>query len=384
VPKIVDLNIHIYPSYLTNESRILRESKSLIDLSLVKRIEIIGYWRSGLQQEELISPDIKFIRVKTLLEKKAGSMKFMNLLSFAIFYLTIIAKCFNKKPDVVNCHTLTVLPLGFLLKFFFRVKLIYDPHELETETNDSRGFRKKISKLIERLLIHQAEAVIVVGRKIEEWYRTTYKLQNIVTIRNIPTVGIAKEGTGSLRTLLRIPPDEIIFIYVGILEKGRGILSLLKAFKRTDPSKHVVFIGYGSLDSHIEKEATNAPNIHLLPAVKSNEIVLYIKEANVGLCIIENTCLSYFYCLPNKSFEYISAGIPFISSRFPELVEEFESTGICWFVDPDTTDVFEVVSSMTKENIQHKKQNIMKVSNEWSWEEEALKYKQVYTKFISE
>jgi glycosyltransferase involved in cell wall biosynthesis len=39
----------------------------------------------------------------------------------------------------------------------------------------------------------------------------------------------------------------------------------------------------------------------------------------VGLCLCEHTCLSYYFCMPNKLFEYIRAGIPIICSDLPEL-----------------------------------------------------------------
>jgi glycosyltransferase involved in cell wall biosynthesis len=356
----------------------LREARSLIDLSLVKRIEVLGYWKDGLPIEDRISENIKFIRIKTLLKKQVGAFKFLNLLSFPIFYLAIILKCFREKPGVVNCHALTVLPLGFLLKIFFGVKLVYDPHELETETNDSRGFRKKAAKLIEKLLIHQADFIIVVGHNIEKWYRNNYSVEKIATIRNIPSSAALSIGSSSLRTLLNIREDEIVFIYVGILEKGRAVPLLIETFKNTDPNKHLVFIGYGNLYSYVEQATKEKSNIHLLPAVSSNEVISYIAQANVGLCIIENTCLSYFYCLPNKSFEYIRAGVPFISSRFPELVGEFESSEICWFVDPGTTDIFGVVTCISEEDIKQKKEKIRDASNRWVWKEESLKYKEVY------
>ena len=32
-----------------------------------------------------------------------------------------------------------------------------------------------------------------------------------------------------------------------------------------------------------------------------------IKEADVGLCLVENVSLSDYYCLPNKLFEYAFA-----------------------------------------------------------------------------
>jgi len=60
---------------------------------------------------------------------------------------------FYRKKDIqmVNIHSVAFLPFGVLLKYFYNARLIYDTHELETETNGSNGIRKKLSKLIEKI-----------------------------------------------------------------------------------------------------------------------------------------------------------------------------------------------------------------------------------------
>ena len=55
-----------------------------------------------------------------------------------------------------------MLPIGVLLKYLTKGDLVYDAHELETETFVLFGIRKRLSKLVEKWLIGHV-ALTVVG-----------------------------------------------------------------------------------------------------------------------------------------------------------------------------------------------------------------------------
>jgi glycosyltransferase involved in cell wall biosynthesis len=50
--------------------------------------------------------------------------------------------------------------------------------------------------------------------------------------------------------------------------------------------------------------------------------------ADVGLVSVKPTCLSYLYCLPNKLFEYIQAGVPVLTNELPDCVALVRQYGI--------------------------------------------------------
>ncbi|HEY8511780.1 MAG TPA: glycosyltransferase [Cyclobacteriaceae bacterium] len=371
------LNIHIYPSYLTNESRMLREARSLVDLKLVTTITLLGLWKKGLKQEEVVTNQISIRRLGSI--AKSTKHKWLNLVAFAVFYLKAIWYCVRKKPRIVNAHSLTVLPLAAFVKWLTGARLIYDPHELETESNDSRGYRKKVAKRIEKMFIRSADFTIVVGHNIADWYRNTYTLHNIEVIRNIPLYRKTPSFPHiTLRERLGLGHGKIVYVYLGALIPGRGIEIILDAFKAVGDPHHVVFVGFGEYESMVANFSREHDNIHCLPSVPPEEVVELSSGADVGISLIENTSLSYYYCLPNKVFEYLQAGVPFIASDFPELRKEFGNERFCWLIRPDRGSLIETIRSITPEDIMQRKTVAQERRDNWSWRSERQKYRSIY------
>jgi glycosyltransferase involved in cell wall biosynthesis len=55
--------------------------------------------------------------------------------------------------------------------------------------------------------------------------------------------------------------------------------------------------------------------------LKPSELMNLTRQADIGLSLEEDMGLNYRYCLPNKVFDYIHAGIPVLVSQLPLLEE---------------------------------------------------------------
>ena len=55
----------------------------------------------------------------------------------------------------------------------------------------------------------------------------------------------------------------------------------------------------------------------------------------MGFILFRNTCLNHYYSLPNKLYEYMMAGVPIVSSNFPELRRVIEEVHCGITVDPE-------------------------------------------------
>jgi len=321
-------NIHLYPSAFTHESRILKEAETICTDRIFSDILLVGVKGQGLQAVEQVSDRITIYRI--------GPAKRKSAVGKAIWYIfwCLHALWFSLRhhPACVNCHSLPVLPVGALVKVLTGASLVYDAHELETETIGLAGIRKRLSQVVESLLIRYSELVIVVSPGIEQWYREKYNLNNVVTVLNSPKY---VEGTKSnkLRECLSI--DEAydrILLYQGSLSPGRGVEYLLNAAPLLSKKKYaVVFMGNGVLVEKIRKVAESNVNVYFQPAVPPKDLIEYTASADVGVSMIEDVCLSYKLSLPNKLFEYLMARLPVLASSLPEVREivEINQAGAC-------------------------------------------------------
>lgn len=374
-------NLHIYPSPFKNESRILKETKTLIDAGIVDEITIIGTYSDGLPRHEIIDSQRKVHRIKTIFDSLPKNI-ISDISRFYAFQTVIFFKYLFKRIDYINCHSLSVLPVGVFLKILKKTKLVYDAHELETERAGLKGKKQKLSKILEKSLFPFVDSTIVVTNSINRWYRKEYNTGKVYTVRNVPDLRFDKPvlKKNVLKEKFGISQDELLYIYQGLLGKGRGIETLLKVFTDPKVKAHIVFMGYGIHEEKIKEYSNKYSRIHFQEAVHPNQIIEYSSSADVGICLIENIGLSYYYCLPNKVFEYSLAGIPIIVSDFPELAEYVDSVKCGWKIQPDEMNLKMLVSAISLaeiESIKNKMKGIRK-SIGWHFEEEELK--KAYTK----
>jgi glycosyltransferase involved in cell wall biosynthesis len=87
--------------------------------------------------------------------------------------------------------------------------------------------------------------------------------------------------------------------------------------------------------------------------------------------LIEDCCQSYRYCLPNKIFEYLQAGLPIITSPLPVLSKFVGSQGIGVVSRKMTIESIQK-SMIELQNIPQSplKNRIKKTATNWCWDKE--------------
>jgi len=316
-------NLHIYSSGFINESRIFKTAKTLEDANVFDSIILLG-----IQTEKKLPLQQKYS--DKVIIKRSRTFGFNSrIISLLIYYNYVFYTLVFRKPTILTIHSLELLCFAPIAKAL-GTKVIYDAHELETEKNGLKGFRKKASKKIEKSFIKNCDKVSVVGFEIAKFYKQLYPNIEPYIILNVPY--FKKNETDIKKTLFhelfKLNIEDTIFLYQGLLGKGRGIEIMLDTFiNYPDNTMKIVFMGYGELETKIKEASKKYPNILFKEAVPPEQVLDYTSSAHYGLALIENTSLSYYYCLPNKLFEYSQANIPMIVSdnlEMKNIVEKYE------------------------------------------------------------
>lgn len=243
------------------------------------------------------------------------------------------------KPTIVHAHNVSALPIGYALSRLTGARLVYDAHELWSDSADvisSSKLYKAGKTWFERTLAARCDATITVCNGIAASMSRDLSIPVPLVIRNVPELGSESgafdRNPGRLRHALGLQATVPLILYQGNLSSGRGLLPLVRAMSlMQEKSAVLVLLGDGPLRPQLlaEAKAEHVENrvIHH-PAVAHNELAAWTKDADIGVCAIEPICRSYYFALPNKLFEFIHAGLPVLVSDLPELRSIVEQYGV--------------------------------------------------------
>lgn len=380
VPLRQGVNLHMYPSSFTHESRMLRITGSLRDARVFQKIFLVALWDEGLPEWEELDETRTVWRVRTRLVPAArgGLWKVLRFLEWTWVALRHFR---GAQVACVNPHCLSALPMAYFFRLFKRCKVVYDTHEWESETVEARGIRKRLWPLIEKAVIHHCDTVVVTTDGYGRLYREKYGINNVFVVKNFPLRRAAQTErirTPMLREYCGLKEGDLLYIYQGLMSRGRGIEIMLRVFAEAPPDRHVVFMGFGPLEDLIREHAARCSNIHFFPGVDPLSVVTYTMGADIGICLIERTCLSYFHTLPNKLLEYLNGGLPSIVSDFPDMGDLVDEHRCGWRIGVDEESLARVVGSITRQEVRQKEQAALEWAREHVWEREAAAYLEMF------
>lgn len=362
-----------------NDSRVLKE---------INVLGSIGYDATicALQTgDEPLTEQHEHFRVlrEPVKRKKLPKGQFFGLLIYFRLIFVIVKK--YRKYDVWHCNDLEPLIMAWIAKKLNpKLKVVYDAHEYQRERNGRSGVLKKMTAIIEPIVIKSADEVITVSQGIVDEYKRLYKLEQVHLIYNAPHKKQFSEKYDLFREKFNIPSDHTILLYQGIFTIGRGIDLLIESFRELKGEKlALVFLGGGMFEEKVAKAAEEHENIHFHPSVPYTEIIKYSSSADFGLNSVENVCLSYFYCMPNKLFEYMQAGIPIITTPLHDCRNLVESRKLGLVIPSFEIDDFKKTFRLAGETDPNSfTEALQQAAKDFNWELEAVKFQEIYQKWL--
>lgn len=260
--------------------------------------------------------------------------------------------------------------------------VVYDSHELFLEMGSVSRLPKPLRWLLARYenrSARRASAVFTVSELIADELVRRYRIRRPTVLRNCPPLGREPEPADSpLRRELNLK-DRRVLIHHGTISEGRGIRTTVAALDELPDEVALVLLGDGELVPEMEGLARDRYPGRLLlhPAVPIEELQAWISGADLSVIAIEAINLNYYYSAPNKLFESMSAGVPVVTSDFPEMAPIVQRTGSGEVVDPTSSTsiaaaVMRLLAESTSDRQARRARCREACRDRYSWEHEAI------------
>ena len=145
---------------------------------------------------------------------------------------------------------------------------------------------------------------------------------------------------GALRDRIPLPDGAIPIVSLSTLTCG--LEAVLDAFTRLPPEYHLVIVGeirpqpYHTRMVARMHDLELSDRVHLLPRLNPGEVISVLRDAALGLIVSDLSRDNHRRMLPNRVFDYITAGLPFCSPDIPDIAALHETYGCCRIIEtPD-------------------------------------------------
>ena len=263
--------------------------------------------------------------------------------------------------------------------------LVYDTHEYFTGVPElsNRKFVKNFWKTIEKTCFPYLNDIITVNDSIARLYKNEYG-KELKVVRNItPKINIDNIKS---REKLGLPVNKRIIILQGSVNIDRGLEEVVEAMQYVHGAI-LLIIGNGDIVAVIKemiRELYLQERVYYLPAVPFEYLIQYTLNSDLGLTLEKDTNINYKYCLPNKLFDYIHAGVPVLASSLVEIENMIDEYKIGETIDNhDPKHIAAKINSMlsSPDKILMWKKNLKIAATELCWEKEEKKLIEIFEKY---
>lgn len=237
----------------------------------------------------------------------------------------------NYPANLILAEDLPALKAAALLKREWRCSLFFDSHEFYPEQRVFSSTQKKLMHETTKSFISECDGISTVSDGIADLFHRFYGVEKPAVIHNVIECQNIEHGS-EFHRLLQLDPGQKVILYQGGIIPERNIDNLIRGFVRLNPpDAHLIFLGPASpvYLKKLKKEAGDLLDrkIHFLKAVPREELLKYTASADFGVIPYKVIDLNTKFCMPNKFFEFIQAGLPILSNELIEVEKIFKQIG---------------------------------------------------------
>jgi glycosyltransferase involved in cell wall biosynthesis len=341
-------------------------------------VTIIGRILGSCCDKDLVPFRTK--RFRMLFHRSFFFYKFYNLRLF--FYLLF------HKYDVLVANDLDTLLPNYIISRLKKIPLVYDSHEYFTGVPELNGrpFVRKVWKMLEAGIFPDLKYVMTVSDSVAEQYQKEYGVRPVV-VRNCAVQSTSIPPL--TREELGIPDDHFLLVFQGgginIDKGGEELIDAIQMMEKVS----LLILGSGDVLPALKRKTEElglSERIRFIPKMPWKEMIRYTKAADAGLSLEKDTNLNYRFSLPNKLFDYISAGIPVIAGNLPEIKKIIDDNDCGIIIHSITPEEIRKAVIRLKEDrdfLNKLKKNAVTASGYLNWEKESGKVISFYKSILS-
>lgn len=374
----------------SNDVRLMREANALVAAGFA--VTVIDAESKRVGSEEVNGIHIKHIVMPRWFVSTRFKPWFLVKATGA--FLRSIPYLLQTPAHIYHAYNELSLPACCLVAWLRRKPVIFEAYELLLSDPAVKRWPllRALAIRVLRWMLSDGVVIITPSPGAIQPLRELYQVPDIVVLRNVPVYRTVAK-TDRLQMHLGLPSGTRIALYQGIFQGNRRLDILVRAARFLEQGNVIVLMGQdlegtrGALENLIAEEGVS-DKIKLLPPVPYEELLDWTASAELGLILFSpDYSLNIRYCLPNKFFEYLMAGLPVLSSSL-DILQEIISTH----------DVGQVVSSLAPEDVgtainalladraalARMSQNALRVAQEeFNWDKEKLALIDLYQQVLS-
>jgi glycosyltransferase involved in cell wall biosynthesis len=355
-------------------------------------VHIVTFTKKGAKEFEQIGNLIIHRRsISKLIHKSSvACLLFPNYFNYWNKYLADITSTYSF--DVLHVHDLPLAQVGVKWSKKLSIPLILDLHEnwpamLQVAAHINTFLGKLLSwntqwEAYERKMVNASSAIITVCEEMKERVAAlSNDKEKFFVYQNVPK--ITPEYTSNNYSA---PQDTIKLVYLGGLNKNRGVQTVIEAISLLHKDFPVSFtiIGGGQYSDDLKayaKKLNVYDKMNFMGFLQQDLALEKAKEHHIAI-IPHHRSIQTDNSSPNKLYQYMMMGLPVISSNCTSLVRVLEKYSCgTHYKDTSGKDLADKIEAMVKDPSQlsvYSKNGHTAVMHEASSDKENVKLLSVY------
>ena len=268
-------------------------------------------------------------------------------------YLRLLRLSAKERPAYIQASDVLELMPALMVRLLCGARVIYDSHEdwfnseYEYSGRTARGFLRGLRlRALEVVLTRFATYVFCTDDYLLQLYRKrVFGANRVDLLRNFSNVSLVHGHAAPPGT-----DDTLKLVYVGGVDEYRGVAQCahyVRRYNAQSGGEAASFDVYGPHNALVD-DLARKKLIEYRGFVSHPEIMEVLPRYHVGICLLQRIA-KFERNLPTKNFEYMSVGLPVLTSDFGNIARYVRTAEAGFCIDPANYESFRRCLTLLKD-----------------------------------